>query len=284
MNNYCIYKHVNKINGKVYIGQTCQKPQYRWNHGEGYKNCSYFYKAIQKYGWDNFQHVILEEKLSQEEANQKEQYYIKFYNSNNDLFGYNLSSGGNNRTEISDFTRQKLSDHAKKMWSSEEKREKMSEFMKNKWKDQEYRKKQVQKRQEALNKIYKEGKTSFISEEGKKRISEARKKYIAEHGTPTQGKGHSLKTRKILSEQKKGSKNPMYGKKPSDYQIQKAKEANNKKVKCLETGEIFDSRKAAAEWCGLKSSSGISDCISGNKKSAGKHPKTGEKLHWENIN
>ena len=37
MNNYIIYKHINKINGKIYIGQTCQKPEYRWNHGKGYK-------------------------------------------------------------------------------------------------------------------------------------------------------------------------------------------------------------------------------------------------------
>lgn len=44
---YTIYMHKNKINNKVYIGQTCQKPEYRWNNGNGYKTQTYFYSAIQ---------------------------------------------------------------------------------------------------------------------------------------------------------------------------------------------------------------------------------------------
>lgn len=56
---YCVYAHINKVNGKIYIGQTCRKPEYRWNDGKGYKECTYFYNAIEKYGWDNFDHEIL---------------------------------------------------------------------------------------------------------------------------------------------------------------------------------------------------------------------------------
>lgn len=42
-----IYMHRNLINNKVYIGQTIQKPEYRWrNKGKGYKDSSLFYKAI----------------------------------------------------------------------------------------------------------------------------------------------------------------------------------------------------------------------------------------------
>lgn len=51
---YTIYMHRNKINGKSYIGQTFQKPEERWKNGAGYKSCTYFYAAIQKYGWNNF--------------------------------------------------------------------------------------------------------------------------------------------------------------------------------------------------------------------------------------
>ena len=76
----------------------------------------------------------------------------------------------------------------------------------------------------------------------------------------------------------------MYGKTTSDLQKQKAKEVNSKRIKCLETEEIFNSIKEAAEWCGLKSASGISDYLNGKKKSAGKHPLTKEKLHWILIN
>ena len=49
---YCVYKHENIINHKVYIGITCQKPEYRWGHdGCNYKECPIFWRAIQKYGW-----------------------------------------------------------------------------------------------------------------------------------------------------------------------------------------------------------------------------------------
>lgn len=99
MKEYCIYLHRNKINGKVYIGQTCQKPEKRWNYGHGYKNCPRFYSAIVSYGWSNFEHIILENNLTSNEANEKEQYYIKKYNSQNPDLGYNLTEGGSSLSE-----------------------------------------------------------------------------------------------------------------------------------------------------------------------------------------
>lgn len=104
--NYCIYMHKNKINGKIYIGQSCNL-NVRW-HPISYKDCSYFYNAIQKYGWDNFEHVILEDSLSIEEADQKEKYYIEKYNTLNRDYGYNLKSGGNSGYVLSVETRQKI--------------------------------------------------------------------------------------------------------------------------------------------------------------------------------
>lgn len=94
MENYIIYKHTNKINGKVYIGQTKQKPEYRWNYGYGYKNCPLFYNAIKKYGWDNFQHTILFIGLNKKQANDIEKSLIEAYKANNDDYGYNLAEGG----------------------------------------------------------------------------------------------------------------------------------------------------------------------------------------------
>ena len=84
MNNinkqYKIYAHINKINGKVYIGQTCYRNiNQRWRHGEGYKHSPHFYNAIQKYGWENFEHIILFEDLSKDEAENLEIYYIQKY-------------------------------------------------------------------------------------------------------------------------------------------------------------------------------------------------------------
>ena len=93
MNNiFKIYMHRNKINNKKYIGLTCQKPSERWQKGKGYIQCPKFYFAIEKYGWDNFEHIILEDGLSKDEANAKEQYYIKLYDTINN--GYNISIGG----------------------------------------------------------------------------------------------------------------------------------------------------------------------------------------------
>lgn len=105
-NNYCVYMHRNKINNKVYIGQTCNI-KVRW-HPISYKGSSYFYNAIEKYGWDNFEHIILIDNLSLEEANQKEKYFIKIYESTNRNKGYNLKTGGNNGYQLSKETRQKI--------------------------------------------------------------------------------------------------------------------------------------------------------------------------------
>lgn len=92
---YIVYQHINKINGKIYIGITCQKPEHRWGiNGSNYKSSSHFYSAIQKYGWDNFEHNILFENLTRCEACEKEQELIKQYNSMNREYGYNSTTGG----------------------------------------------------------------------------------------------------------------------------------------------------------------------------------------------
>ena len=89
---YIVYKHTNKINGKVYIGITCQTPEQRWRSGLGYKDQSKFYGAILKYGWDGFFHEILFNDLSQKDAYEVEEKLIKEYDSINN--GYNIQTGG----------------------------------------------------------------------------------------------------------------------------------------------------------------------------------------------
>jgi hypothetical protein len=93
-NNWCVYKHTSP-SGKVYIGITGCEVRKRWKGGYGYCAQPYFYNAILKYGWDNISHEILETELSKQEAGEREKYYIKLYNSDNALYGYNISSGGN---------------------------------------------------------------------------------------------------------------------------------------------------------------------------------------------
>ena len=64
-NNYKVYYHRNKINNKYYIGITSKKKvEYRWGKdGNSYKG-QLFGKAIDKYGWDNFEHGIFYENIS----------------------------------------------------------------------------------------------------------------------------------------------------------------------------------------------------------------------------
>lgn len=69
---WLIYRHISP-SGKCYIGQTNQKPESRWNNGKVYSRAFKFGKAIDRYGWENFTHEILESHiLTQELANERE--------------------------------------------------------------------------------------------------------------------------------------------------------------------------------------------------------------------
>ena len=90
-----IYKIRNLINNKVYIGQSINIAR-RWKdhrsaiNDETYKDYP-LYKAIQKYGIENFEFSVIEE-CEKEELNEKEKYWISCYNSYNN--GYNQTKGG----------------------------------------------------------------------------------------------------------------------------------------------------------------------------------------------
>ena len=117
LDSYCVYMHINKINGKKYIGITKQSPEKRWRKGGGYSG-KHFSSAIKKYGWDNFEHVILFIGLSCQEACDIEESLITMYHTSNQDYGYNLSSGGENpskgaRWKLSKETRKKMSEVAK---------------------------------------------------------------------------------------------------------------------------------------------------------------------------
>lgn len=98
---WCVYMHTNIINNKKYIGITKKSPKKRWGcKGYGYKKSQpVFWNAIQKYGWDNFEHEILFNNLSQKEAQEKEIELIAKYKTNcrrydSPEYGYNMTDGG----------------------------------------------------------------------------------------------------------------------------------------------------------------------------------------------
>jgi len=89
--NYSVYVHTSP-SGKKYVGVTSKSPEIRWNYGYGYCRNVYFWRAIKKYGWDNFIHEVVASNLTQYEALYMEIDLIKKYDSFK--HGYNLSYGG----------------------------------------------------------------------------------------------------------------------------------------------------------------------------------------------
>ena len=97
-----IYKFTNLLNGKCYIGKSQNLENRYKSHERNYQNSNLqdyntkFYRALRKYGFQNFKYEILEkyEKIEEEELNNKEKYYIKKYNALKE--GYNIQEGGKN--------------------------------------------------------------------------------------------------------------------------------------------------------------------------------------------
>lgn len=92
---WLVYIHISPSN-KRYVGITSKDDPYkRWgNNGTNYKNNKYFYRAIEKYGWDNFQHIIVARGLDEETAKWLEIELIRELDTINPNKGYNLTKGG----------------------------------------------------------------------------------------------------------------------------------------------------------------------------------------------
>lgn len=121
---YCVYVHTNKTNGKKYVGQTVygDNPNKRWSNGNRYKYNTHFWSAIQKYGWDNFEHEVVASNLTLSEANNFEELLIKTLDTMDQDNGYNLTSGGGARL-LSEETKQRISNaHKGKKLSESTKR------------------------------------------------------------------------------------------------------------------------------------------------------------------
>ena len=136
-----IYKITNKINNKVYIGQTIRSLKKRWiEHCCKGSCCPFIHRAIAKYGVDNFTIEQIDHSHSREELDNKEVFWIEFYNSIAPN-GYNLTSGGETNKNINEEVRRKISDghkgeknHRFGTHISEEHKQKISEANKGiKW-------------------------------------------------------------------------------------------------------------------------------------------------------
>lgn len=98
-----IYKITNKINNKIYIGKTVQPLKTRWKQHladskKTSKNHNKLYRAMNKYGQENFIIEVIEDNIPIELLNEKEKFYIKLFNSFYE--GYNLTFGGDGESHV----------------------------------------------------------------------------------------------------------------------------------------------------------------------------------------
>lgn len=271
-----IYKYTNKVNGKVYIGRTCQTLEARANgNGKGYKCCTYFYNAIQKYGWENFEGEIIEEGLNDEEAGKRELYWINEFDSTDREKGYNLRDS-DYRT-YKDETREKMRRAQTGKKASEEARRKMSESRKGKKMPESLKKKLLaahlgkKRPKEVVEKVRRANLGKKRSEEYKKWLSESMKGRFAGEKHPNFGKKMSEEQKELLRSFHVGIPLPEETKKKLSNAL---KGKGGTKIMCRETGVEYPSVRAAAECTKIKRSS-----ISYALKSKG----TAGGYHWEYI-
>lgn len=100
-----IYITTNNINGMKYIGQKSYS-QKNWREYLG--SGIHLKRAIKKYGKDNFTKEIIEECISKEELDDREQYWILYYDAVNNKSFYNIASGGDGGNTIAGYTEEQL--------------------------------------------------------------------------------------------------------------------------------------------------------------------------------
>lgn len=225
---YVVYVHTNKENGLRYVGITKnENPELRWQHGEGYHKQRCFYNAIQKYGWDGFEHEVLASGLTSSEAFTLEQHYIALWDTTARTKGYNRSTGGEAG--------------AKGVEHTATQRKASSETMQRLWADKDFVAKHRQ-RMIAFNK----------SPEARRSRSETNR-----------GRVCSEETRQLMSQNRKGKgTQPKSAATKARIKEHHAGGADGRPVICLETGELFESINAAAKAKGINKK-GISGCCRG---------------------
>lgn len=236
---YTVYVHITPSE-KKYVGITCQNLEERWRNGKGYKKNQPFYNAIQKYGWDNIRHIVIVKGVSCDKAAQKERELISLYKTTDKRFGYNVCRGGEDGwvgVHHTEQAKKKMSE-AKKGKPSARKGYKLSDETKKKLSDShknKYHGKPVVKKPKKI--IYDENGKIIFSEERCRKISQALKGIV-----------RSEKVRENMS---------------------KAQVKTKKPVKCIDTGEIFESETAAMKRFGIDKTLIGRTCKGKNKTAKG---------------
>ncbi len=195
-----IYKITNRINNKIYIGQSinCEK---RFNEHKSSEHNKHLKRAYDKYGLENFSFEVLEE-TEESLLNERETYYIEFFNSINPKIGYNKRAGGD-KPYYSDEMKAKLKE---KRWGSDEQHRKARDRMSDPILDAARRKaikdawanKSEEEKALHIEKSTAPHIGSHLSEETRKKMSESHKEEWKSRKNRKRSEASNLKTSESL--------------------------------------------------------------------------------------
>ena len=287
-----IYKIENKINGKVYIGQS-NNIEKRWSehisalNNDRHAN-SYLQRAWKKYGRENFEFSILETMDNTDMLNKREIYWIDYYGSHIRVNGYNLTAGGDGNRQITD-------DEVNELY--------------NMYNTGDYIIADLVKHfgffRKTITKYLRHGASlglcNYDSEEARLKAFVIKVICLTTmevfDSVDMAEKRYNINGITSCCKKKKSycGKNEdgefllwMYYDEYIEHSEEEIKQYVNtelhrlhsKDVVCLNTKEIFNNTQSACDWCGLKTVRSIQLCCTNQAYYAGKHPETGEKLIW----
>lgn len=287
-------------NGKMYVGQTICDLEHRKNQhkneagrGEG----STFHKAINKYGFNNIKWEIIDSGNNQKELDNKEKHYIKQYRTftgYKNCQGYNRTLGGEGVRGLihSKDTRTKISNSLKGKLAGDNNPSARKVICLNTGEVFNTMKEASNRYKAPYHHICScctgDRLSSGIDENGNKLVwmyykdyKKLTKEEIAEKIKYAEesrlGENHHFYNTGMSKESKvKMSESAI-------KRYQKSEHPRNRKVKCITTSEMFDSIMDASRCYNIHRTT-ISQCCSGTRKSAGKHPLTNEMMIWEYVN
>lgn len=254
---YRIYCDLEQITN-CYIGKTTRTVEKRFQeHVSDAMNQNKKYKlhnAMNKYGIDHFHYEILGEYPNDELDNQ-EIYWIEYYNSYYN--GWNSTIGGDGNIYWTENMKQQQSQIMKQYYASHEisesTKQKLSQKMTERWKDPDYKK----RLQQSQLKSYETNPNRRLQQQ---------------QNTLNRYKNPEEREKSSLAQQKRWA-NPEEHKKASLAHIK----SQGKKVRCIETGIIYNCIADANEALGKKrTSTSINSCLKGTYKTAYGY-------HWERI-
>ena len=281
-NQWCVYIHTNKENGKKYVGITSKPVDERWKNGFGYQKNTYFRNAIEKYTWNGFDHEIIESGLTEKEAKEKEVELIAKYKTNcyrysNPTYGYNMTDGGEGICGYQHTEEWKIK-HSQDM--SGENNPHYGKSIKERLGDNGYeiwlKKQRELDRAGTNNPMYGVSPQERMDEDTFNQWREKVRISMTGVNNPNYGKSMSEEQKQKISKTKTGRKLT---------EDEKKRLIENKPVKtpvyCIELNTYFKSAAEAEREISVCARTILSYCSGDSgRKSAGKHPITGEKLHW----